>query len=113
METFPDHPVSAGSDWIERAGVIEKRLGDGYVQTAGDAPDNLDREYRAVFQARGKADIDDIDIFLRAHGGHREFAFTVPGEAASRTWRCEDWDREQVSAAVDVHNLTARFLEVT
>ena len=110
METFPAYPTSKGSGPINASRVSEVPLGDGYGQSAALTPDNLALRYRLVFTARPLAHVSAMESFLRRHAGHVAFAFTLPGEAAARAWRCEDWIHERIAA--DVRSLTATLIEV-
>ncbi len=108
---FPDYPVSAESGPDRRPEVDVMQFGDGYTQTSASLPTHITARYRARFTNRALADIDAIDAFLTERAGHKTFTFTAPGEAAPRTWTCEDWSRERVDD--DVHSLTAVFEEET
>ena len=110
LETFPDYPLSVGSQPQARARVLEKRLGDGYTQAAADGLNAIAITFRAEFKARPIADIRTIHDFLIRHGGHTPFFFTLPDEAAPRKWRCKTWrGPTRVSAALRA--LTATFEE--
>lgn len=109
METFPDHPISVGSDPQTRARGITKHLGDGYIQTGAQPPVNLFLIYKIRFAARPTADIVEIDNFLAARGGHEAFLWRMPDEAVPRVWTCDKWTIERLSA--DLHTLTASLAE--
>ena len=111
MQTLPNYPLSKGSGPINESVVSQKQLGDGYVQSAALAPDNLGLRYVVRYTARPLADVNAVDAFLRAHDGHDTFAFTMPGENSARVWRCEDWQLERISD--DVRSLSATLIEVT
>ncbi len=110
METFPDIELSRGSGPKTKARVLEKRLGDGYTQSAADGLNALPMTFRAVFQSPPKADIATIEAFLKRHGGHTAFVFTVPGETAARRWRCTQWTGPTWVSAT-ARSLTATFIE--
>ena len=110
METFPAIALSRGSGPKTQARVLEKRLGDGYTQSAADGLNALPITFRAVFDAAPRADIATIETFLKRHGGYQVFLFTLPGETDPRQWRCKQWTGPTWVSATR-RSLTATLLE--
>ncbi len=109
IETFPAILLSRGSGLETRVRTLSKSLGDGYVQVAADGINNQPRSYRAVFDTRAVAEIDQIVEFLAARGGVEAFLFDPPDAPAGLKWRCERWQQRWVSATH--RSLTATFIE--
>lgn len=109
MATLPDIVVSRGSNLRERVRVKKAKLGDGYTQVATDGINHIEMTYEAKWETRLLTELATLVDFLRARGGVKVFAFTVPGEATPRQWRCEKWSETRISAQYG--NLTATFIE--
>ena len=110
LETFPDVGLSRGSGPRTTVRVLEKQLGDGYTQSAADGLNAAPLTFKAVFGAAPKADITTIATFLKRHGGHTPFLFTLPDETSARRWRCTTWTGPTWVSAT-YRSLTATFIE--
>lgn len=65
--------------------VRRAQFGDGYEQRSQDGINVLLQKWSLTFENRAKSDADEIEGFLRAHGGVTAFEFVAPGSEWSVT----------------------------
>lgn len=84
------------------------KFGDGYEQRQGTGINRQPRKFDLTFK-RVKAEIDQVDSFLKARGAIDAFNYTHPGQSIG-VFVCREWVRTNVALGVD--SLTATFEEV-
>lgn len=84
------------------------KFGDGYEQRQGTGINRQPRKYSLTFK-RAKAEIDDIDSFLKDRGAIESFNYTHPGQSIG-VFVCREWVRTNIALGVD--GLSATFDEV-
>jgi phage-related protein len=68
-------------------------FGDGYTQRIPDGLNTKEQRWPLTFN-RDYLEIDAIESFLDAHGGHTPFLWTPPGPSAVEGYYvCDQWTR--------------------
>ncbi|MEO8640970.1 phage tail protein [Pseudomonas sp.] len=84
------------------------KFGDNYEQRQGTGINRQPRKYSLMFK-RAKAEIEQIDAFLKARGAIEAFNYTHPGQSIG-VFVCREWVRTDIALGVD--GLSATFEEV-
>lgn len=84
------------------------KFGDGYEQRQGTGINRQPRKYALTFK-RAKAEIEQIDAFLKARGAIEAFNYTHSGQTVG-VFVCREWVRTNIALGVD--GLSATFEEV-
>lgn len=84
------------------------RFGDGYEQRQGTGINRQPRKYSLMFK-RPKAEIEEIDAFLKARGALEAFTYTHSGQTAGQ-FVCREWTRTNLAKGID--SLSGVFEEV-
>jgi len=80
------------------------KFGDGYEQRQGTGINRQPRKFALMFK-RLKAEIEEIDVFLKARGAIEAFTYTHSGQAAGQ-FVCREWTRANVAKGIDSMSVT-------
>lgn len=111
MSTLPNiRPDYANTSKKVKPRVIWNEFGDGYSQRTADGINNTGAEWRVGWQGRIISDIDTLEAFFEARGGHEEFDWTPEREGSSKKFVCREWTRTFVANGND--SIRATLVEV-
>lgn len=111
MATFPNIPISYGSQKTNAPNVRVVQFGDGYEQRLTYGVNQNPKQWSLRWEYLDETDADTIDTFLNARaldGG--SFDWTPPDEVTAYKWVCYEWQK-----SIDyptVSTVTATFRQV-
>lgn len=86
------------------------KFGDGYEQRFPVGINTNPASWILSFTNRTSDEIDEIEEFLVARGGHESFDWTPPRASESIKVKCTSWDRSIDYGVID--SLTANFEQI-
>lgn len=107
LQTFTPPIKPSESSVRPEIKILEAQFGDGYTQVAPDGLNHIRDVLTLSWKMLRPAQADQIETFLRAHGGTTPFYYTISDTVTQKKWTCREWDRKRATP----NELTCTFRE--
>jgi len=115
VDTFPNVSPDLSATPEREPIILRADFGDGYFQATGDGINPYKDTWEMSFTNRPKAQIDEIDAFVKGKNGVTSFYWTPPNEAVAtppKRWVTVGAIRGPSKAGPDAYSISFRMERV-